>query len=52
MVKKWYRELENKFPDKKCRQMVIMANHFYRIIEITITETPEGIDLRVCPGVL
>jgi hypothetical protein len=50
MVEKWYRELENKFPDKKCRQMVIMPNHF--IIENTITETPVGTDLRVCPGIL
>jgi putative transposase len=52
MVEKWYRELENKFPDKKCRQMVIMANHFHCIIENTITETTVGTDLRVCPGVL
>jgi hypothetical protein len=47
--KKWYREFENKFPGKKCRQMVIMPNHFHYIIENTITETTVGTDLRVCP---
>jgi putative transposase len=52
MVEKRYRELENKFPEKKCRQMVIMANHFHCSIENTISETPVGTDLRVCPGVL
>jgi putative transposase len=52
MVEKWYRELANRFPDKKCRQMVIMPNHLHCIIENTITETPVGTDLRVCPGIL
>lgn len=33
MLEKWYYELENKFPDKKCHQMVIMPNHFHCIIE-------------------
>jgi putative transposase len=47
-----YRELENKFPDKKYRQMVIMPNHFHCIIENTISETTVGTDLRVCPGIL
>jgi hypothetical protein len=32
--------------------MVIMPNHFYCIIENTITETTVGTDLRVCPGIL
>ena len=48
MVKKWYYELENKFNDIKCREMVIMPNHFHCIIEnIGITV---GADLRVCPN--
>ncbi|WP_353481907.1 transposase [Haliscomenobacter sp.] len=33
MIEKWYFELENKFPDKKCREMVVMPNHFHCIIE-------------------
>jgi putative transposase len=52
MIEKWYRKLENKFPDKKYRQMVIMPNHFHCIIENTISETPVGTDRRVCPGIL
>jgi putative transposase len=52
MIEKWYRELENKFPDKKCRQMVIKPNHFRCIIENTIKKTTVGIDLRDCPGIL
>lgn len=35
MVEKWYRELENKFPDIKCREMIVMPNHFHCIIENT-----------------
>jgi hypothetical protein len=27
------------------------TNHFHCIIENTITETPVGTDLRVCPGI-
>ena len=33
MIEKWYLELENKYPDKMCHQMVIMPNHFHCIIE-------------------
>jgi hypothetical protein len=33
MVEHWYYEIENKFPDKRCREMVIMPNHFHCIIE-------------------
>jgi putative transposase len=32
--------------------MVIMPNHFHCIIENTITETPVGTDLHVCPAIL
>jgi len=33
MVEKWYFELGNKYPDKRCHEMVIMPNHFHFIIE-------------------
>ena len=33
MVQKWYMELENKFPDIRCHEMVVMPNHFHCIIE-------------------
>ena len=33
MVAKWYYEIENKFPDKRCHEMVVMPNHFHCIIE-------------------
>ena len=46
MVEKWYDELENKFPDIRCHEMVIMPNHFHCIIENIGTV---GADLRVCP---
>jgi len=39
MVEKWYREIENKYPDKRCREMVVMPNHTHCIIEILDTGT-------------
>src|SRR5690554_4464814 len=33
MIEKWYYEIENKYPDKRCREMVVMPNHFHCIIE-------------------
>ncbi len=44
MIEKWYFELENKFDNIKCHEMVVMPNHFHCIIEITV-----GADLSVCP---
>jgi|SRR5690554_2156221 putative transposase len=44
MIEKWYYELENKFPDIKCHEMVVMPNHFHCIVEITVRA-----DLCVCP---
>lgn len=44
MIEKWYYELENKFSDIKCREMVVMPNHFHCIIENV------GADLRVYPN--
>ena len=46
MISKWYYELENKFPDIKCYEMITMPNHFHCIIENVGTV---GADLRVCP---
>src|SRR5690606_30836250 len=45
MIEKWYYELENKFSDIKCHEMVVMPNHFHCIVEITVRA-----DLRVCPN--
>ncbi len=47
MVERWYFELEHKFPNIKCREMVVMPNHFHCILEIVATTA--GTDLRVCP---
>ena len=33
VVEKWYAELENKYPGKRCHEMVVMPNHFHCIIE-------------------
>jgi putative transposase len=44
MVEKWYYELENKYPDKRCHEMVVMPNHFHCIIENVSTD---AIDARV-----
>jgi len=34
MVETWYDELENKYPNLKCHEMVVMPNHFHCIVEI------------------
>lgn len=50
MVEKWCWELENKYPDKKCHEMVVMPNNFHCIIEnhsITMDghpRSPYGLD--------
>jgi REP element-mobilizing transposase RayT len=51
MVEKWYYELQNKFQDMKCREMVVMPNHFHCIVENVGTSVGAtvGADLRVCP---
>lgn len=55
MVENWYHELENKYPDIKCHEYVVMPNHFHCIIENNgngnqnIKKKPVGADLRVCP---
>lgn len=33
MIEKWFHELENKYPDIKCGEFVVMPNHFHCIIE-------------------
>ena len=46
MIEKWFNELQNKFPDVKCHEMVVMPNHIHFIIE---NIGSVGADLRVCP---
>ncbi|NLU40215.1 MAG: hypothetical protein GXX78_15155, partial [Bacteroidales bacterium] len=48
MVKRWYYELENKYPDKRCHEMVVMPNHFHCIIE-NIGDAHVGAPLRGRP---
>ena len=48
MVRKWYNELQNKFPDIQCHEMIIMPNHFHCIIKNNGSIV--GADLRVCPN--
>ncbi len=47
MIAKWYNELENKFPDIRCREMIVMPNHIHCIVENIGIYV--GADLRVCP---
>ena len=47
MIEKWYCELENKFLDIKCREMIVMPNHIHFIIQ---NDPSVGTDLRVCPS--
>ena len=35
MEERWYFEMQNKYPDIRCHEMVVMPNHFHCIIEIT-----------------
>ncbi|MEN8137654.1 MAG: transposase [Bacteroidota bacterium] len=42
MIYKWYYEIENKYPDKFCHEMIIMPNHFHCIIENAPEETPNA----------
>jgi len=44
MVMKWWREIENKYPDIKCDEFICMPNHAHFIV------VNVGADLCVCPG--
>ena len=48
MIEKWYRELENKYPDRIVHKMVVMPNHIHGIIGIV--HTPHS-TVRTCHGV-
>lgn len=52
MITKWYDELENKFSDIRCHEMIVMPNHFHCIIENvgTTDAAPVGAEMRVCPN--
>jgi REP element-mobilizing transposase RayT len=41
MVEKWYYELENKFQNLRCHEMIVMPDHFHCLLQIT--------DSSVCP---
>jgi REP element-mobilizing transposase RayT len=43
MIIGWYREIENKFPDIKCDECVVMPHHLHAVIVIV------GAGLCVCP---
>jgi len=53
MVEKWYYELENKFPEIKCHQMIVMPDHFHCILQIVDVGADifqiVGADTQVCP---
>ena len=53
MIKKWYREIENKFSDIKCDEFICMPNHVHFILMNVGYEFPisafVGADLCVCP---
>jgi len=54
MVEQWYAELENKYPDKRCHEMVVMPNHFHCIIEnisVLSSDAHVGAPLRGRPMV-
>lgn len=48
MAEKWVRELENKFPDIKYGEYVIMPNHIHGIIQ-NVVGAVVGADPCVCP---
>ena len=57
MVEKWYNELENKFPEIICHEMIVMPDHIHFIVEIKtvadeiVVEADENVveaDLSVC----
>jgi REP element-mobilizing transposase RayT len=50
MVEKWYYELENKYPDITCGEMVVMPNHFHCIIIIVRDDLCVDPDLSVAPS--
>lgn len=49
MIEKWYFELENKFPDIKCHEMIVMPNHIHFIIENTTDIATVRANLGVRP---
>ena len=51
MIEKWYFKLENKYPNIKCHEMIVMPNHFHCIVQNVGPVDPVGADLRVCPDV-
>ncbi|MFV0483583.1 MAG: transposase [Bacteroidales bacterium] len=50
MVGRWYYEIENKFSNIKCLEMVVMPNHFHCIIQIKSPNTTEQNKNTNCRG--
>ena len=43
MIGRWYVEIENKYPNVKCLEHIVMPNHFHCLLHITTqTETAIG----------
>ncbi|MGE0021551.1 MAG: transposase [Draconibacterium sp.] len=42
MVERWYFEMQNKYPNIRCHEMVVMPNHFHCIVEITDSHVPDA----------
>jgi len=49
MVKRWYMETQNKFPNVICCEMVVMPNHIHCIWQLSSHVIIVGADHRVCP---
>lgn len=50
MIDKWYFELENKFPNIKCHNHIVMPNHFHCIVEIVGAVGVVGANTQVWPN--
>jgi REP element-mobilizing transposase RayT len=50
MVERWYFEMQNKYSNICCHEMVVMPNHFHCIIEIT--DAHVGAPLRGRPDIV
>jgi REP element-mobilizing transposase RayT len=48
MIHKWYYELESKFPDIRCHEMIVTPDHIHFIIAITdVTPLPYAKELQL-----
>lgn len=47
MIERWFFELENKFPDVKCHEMVVMPDHFHCVLQRVETQCGGSKHVRV-----